>query len=54
MVHQVRRRKQRTIERLFVRYVVNQQNTHGASVVGRCDGSESFLSGGIPLYSPEY
>ena len=28
--------------------VVNKQDTHGASVVGSCDGAEALLSGGIP------
>lgn len=36
------------IEGLIVRDIVNHDNTMGTTVVGRCDGTETLLSGGIP------
>jgi hypothetical protein len=37
------------VERVHVRYIVDDADAMGASVVGRGDGSEAFLSSGIPL-----
>lgn len=36
--------RQRTVERLLVRNVINKQDTHSTSVVGSRDRSESFLA----------
>jgi len=38
----------RTVETLLIGNIVDEQNAHGSSVVGGGDGSESFLTGGIP------
>ena len=38
-----------TLEALLIRYVKDQQDTHGSSVVGSSDGTESFLSCCVPL-----
>lgn len=37
-----------TVKALLVCYVVNQQDTHGTSVVGCGDGAETLLARGIP------
>lgn len=37
-----------TVEASLIRDIVDQQDTHGASVVGRGDGAESFLPRGVP------
>lgn len=37
------------IERVHIRHVVNHADSMSASVVGGCDGSESFLASCIPL-----
>lgn len=38
-----------TIEGLFVRNIVHEQNAHGTSVVSCSNGAEALLAGGIPL-----
>lgn len=38
-----------TLEALLIRYVKDQEDTHGSSVVGSSDGTESFLSCCVPL-----
>src|SRR3569833_121506 len=38
----------RTVEGSLVRHIVYQQDAHGASVVGRCDGAEPLLARRIP------
>lgn len=40
--------RRRTVEAPFICNVVDQQNAHSASVVGRGDGPETLLPGGIP------
>ena len=40
--------RRRTVEAPFICNVVDQQNAHSASVVGRGDGPEALLAGGIP------
>ena len=42
------RRGKRTVETLLIRHIVDQQNTHGASVVSGGDGAEALLTSGIP------
>lgn len=37
------------VEAVHVRDIVDDANTVGTAVVGRCDGSEALLAGGIPL-----
>lgn len=37
------------VERVHVGHIVHHANTVSATVVGRCDGAESFLAGGVPL-----
>lgn len=37
-----------TLERPFIGHVVDQENTHRATVVGGRDGSETFLASCIP------
>lgn len=34
---------------LFIRYVVNEHDPHGAAVIGRCYGAESLLARGVPV-----
>lgn len=41
-------RSKRTIEALLVRHVVDQQDTHSATVVSGSDGAETLLASGIP------
>jgi len=36
-------------ECVSVHYIEHNANAVGAAVVGRCDGSEALLAGGIPL-----
>lgn len=38
-----------TLEALLIRYVKDQEDTHGSSVVGSSDGTESLLSCCVPL-----
>ena len=40
--------RRRTVEAPFICNVVDQQNAHSASVVGRGDGPEALLAGGVP------
>jgi len=42
----------RTVERALVCYIVDEQDAHGATVVGSGDGAEAFLAGCVPLCSP--
>lgn len=37
-----------TLERSLVGDVVNEENAHGAAIVGCRDGSESFLASSVP------
>ena len=37
-----------TVETPLVSHVINQQDTHSASVVGSCDRSEALLARGVP------
>ena len=37
-----------TVKALLVCYIVNKQDSHGASVVGCGDGAEALLARGIP------
>jgi hypothetical protein len=41
-------RNKRTIEALLVRHVVNQQDTHSATVISSSDGAETLLASSIP------
>ena len=38
------------VEGIHVGDIVNHANSVSASVVRRCDGTESLLAGGVPLY----
>jgi hypothetical protein len=40
--------RRRTIEAPFICNVVHEQDPHGTSVVGRGDGPETLLAGGVP------
>ena len=37
-----------TVEGPLIRNVVDQEDTHRAAVIGRRDGAESLLAGGVP------
>lgn len=37
------------VERVHVRHIVHDTDAVGATVVGRCDGAESFLTSSVPL-----
>ncbi len=37
------------VERVHVRHIVDDADAVGTAVVGRGDGAEAFLAGGIPL-----
>lgn len=37
-----------TLERTFICYIVDQKDTHGASVVRCRDSAEAFLAGCVP------
>ena len=39
----------RTVKRLLICDIVDQEDAHGTSVVRRRNGTETLLSGGIPL-----
>ena len=38
----------RTIETLLIRHIVDQQDSHGTSVVSSSDGAEALLTSSIP------
>jgi hypothetical protein len=40
--------RKRTVETLLIRHIVDQQNTHGTTVVSGSDGAEALLASGIP------
>ena len=44
-----RERSPPTVERALIRQVKDQENAHGAAVVGRRDGAEALLSCRVPL-----
>jgi len=37
------------VERVHIGHIVDDADAVGATVVGGCDGSETFLAGGVPL-----
>lgn len=37
-----------TVEALFIGHIVDQENSHGAAIVGGSDCSETFLSSSVP------
>lgn len=47
-VSERRQEAKRTVEALLVGNVIDEQNAHGASVVGGGDCPESLLSGSVP------
>lgn len=37
-----------TVERAFISDIIDEEDTHGTTVICGCDGSEAFLASSIP------
>ncbi len=43
-----------TVERAFIRDIIDQENTHCSTIIGCCDCPKAFLTCSIPLYEGEH